>query len=605
MADYDIGQAFREIEHELIDSMTRNLGGHRAEEGALGYEWAQWQAMQLEALEGYRRRNAHKMPGQFSEINDRIEQEIRTSYNTAQTSQEREILERLGNNIPEPYSGAAAIEGEFFKVNDRKLDALIEATTNDMKKAEHAVLRHTNDQYRKIIFNAQVYANTGAGTYEKALDMACRDFLSAGINCIEYKNGRRVPIDVYAEMALRTASKRAYLQGEGEMRKKWGIHTVILNKRTNACPKCAPFCGKVIVDDVWSGGTAEEASNLGYLLMSECIDDGLYHPNCQDSHTTYFGDFLDGEEDEQYRQEDGDEEDGEPQSTAQELLQPVTEEERKLSEQLYNAQQRENHCERQVQRFERLEEFSFDEDNKRAYRARREMWETKDKEALFDIDETKKKIKEVQEKSEKPKTSHLLRSGALPRFVNYSFDSDDEKESENSTPESVENSGESGIIEARSITSRNLPNGLRMAPNHVLTESEIENLRKDIITIGADESIFKFNEGHRTGYDDVLDEIRVRGDIIPDKDSNHPRDRMSSRAALAHEYYGHRAYRGTNVPNGSWNDEFRASYMAAKNCPNLTEEERRDLILDALERAKEAGVSIKYNDFIRRTLYGY
>lgn len=446
MADYDIGQAFREIEHELIDSMTRNLGGHRAEEGALGYEWAQWQAMQLEALEDYRRRNAHKMPGQFSEINDRIEQEIRTSYNTAQTSQEREILARLGNNIPEPYSGTAAIEGEFFKVSDRKLDALIEATTNDMKKAEHAVLRHTNDQYRKIIFNAQVYANTGAGTYEKALDMACRDFLSAGINCIEYKNGRRVPIDVYAEMALRTASKRAYLQGEGEMRKKWGIHTVILNKRTNACPKCAPFCGKVIVDDVWSGGTAEEASNLGYLLMSECIDDGLYHPNCQDSHTTYFGDFLDGEEDEQYRQEDGDEEDGEPQSTAQELLQPVTEEERKLSEQLYNAQQRENHCERQVQRFERLEEFSFDEDNKRAYGARRKLWETKDKEALFDIDETKKKIKEVQEKSEKPKTSHLLRSGALPRFVNYSFDSDDEKESENSTPESVENSGESGII---------------------------------------------------------------------------------------------------------------------------------------------------------------
>lgn len=171
--------------------------------------------------------------------------------------------------------------------------------------------------------------------------------------------------------------------------------------------------------------------------------------------------------------------------------------------------------------------------------------------------------------------------------------------------QSIDNSVKSGIIKSRSIASRNLPNGLRTAPSHILTETEIESLKKDIASIEADESVFKFNKGHRTGYDDVLDEIRVKGDILPDFSSKHPRDRMSSRAALAHEYYGHRANRGTNVPNGAWNDEFRASYMAAKNCPNLSDEERADLILDALERAKESGVTIKNNDFIRRILYGY
>lgn len=162
-----------------------------------------------------------------------------------------------------------------------------------------------------------------------------------------------------------------------------------------------------------------------------------------------------------------------------------------------------------------------------------------------------------------------------------------------------------GIINTRDIASRNLPNGLRTAPNHILTDDEILSLKKDIEAIGADLKIFKFNSGRRTGYDDVLDEIRVKGDILPDLNSNHPRDRMSSRAALAHEYYGHRANRGTKLPNGAWNDEFRASYMAAKNCPNLSDEERRDLILDALERAKEKGITIRNNDFIRRTLYGY
>lgn len=72
-------------------------------------------------------------------------------------------------------------------MNDRKLDALIKSTTDDLKRAETAVLRMSNDKYRKAIFNAQVAMNTGAVTYEKAVDMACKDMLNAGLNCVEYK----------------------------------------------------------------------------------------------------------------------------------------------------------------------------------------------------------------------------------------------------------------------------------------------------------------------------------------------------------------------------------------------------------------------------------
>ena len=79
---------------------------------------------------------------------------------------------------------------------------------------------------------------------------------------------------------------------------------------------------------------------------------------------------------------------------------------------------------------------------------------------------------------------------------------------------------------------------------------------------------------------------------------------MSARAALAHEYYGHRVHRNSTLALGDWRDEFRASYSAAKRCPNLTAEDRAYLILDAVERANEAGVSIKYNSFMKRCLYG-
>lgn len=44
-----------------------------------------------------------------------------------------------------------------------------------------------------------------------------------------YKNGARHTLSDYADMCLKTATKRAYLTGEGEKRKEWGIAAVIMN----------------------------------------------------------------------------------------------------------------------------------------------------------------------------------------------------------------------------------------------------------------------------------------------------------------------------------------------------------------------------------------
>ena len=292
MADsaYDIADAFKAIEDELIKSMIRNMARHKAEETKEGYNWEQWQALQLKALEQYKKRNREKFGDRFGELNHRISELIKTMNTDGQMEQEAKVLEA----IKKGFKGQRVSKGmtaEFFKTNDRKLNALIKATTDDMKKAEVAVLRMADDQYRKVIYKAQVYANTGAGTYEKAIDMATKDFVAAGLNCVEYSNGARHTLSDYAEMAIRTATKRAYLQGEGTMRQTWGIPTVIMNRRMKACPKCLPFQGKVFIDDVWSGGAADGRSpetGKKYPLLSSAIAAGLYHPRCQDSHTTYF-----------------------------------------------------------------------------------------------------------------------------------------------------------------------------------------------------------------------------------------------------------------------------------------------------------------------------
>ena len=363
---YDVGKAFEAIENELIASMIRNMKDHKLEEIKEKKQWSMWQVEMLKTLEQYKKKNEKKYSKVFKDINKQIEALIAIAHDKGEMEQEIEILNAIKNGFKAEKIDPG-LYGEFFKLNRRKLEALIEATIHDMEKAEQAILRKADDDYRKIIYNAQMYANSGAATYEKAVDMAVKDMLAAGLTCVEYANGARHTLVDYADMAIKTASKRAYLQGEGEMRQEWGISTVIVNKRGNPCPKCLPFCGKVLIDDVWSGGIAciggkqrnqkpteglSPVTGLKYPLMSSAVAAGLYHPRCKDVHTTYF-EGISTPPDDKYTKEELDE----------------------IAEK-YRKEQKQQYAERQTKKFERLEKYSLDDDNKKKYNSRRKEWET-------------------------------------------------------------------------------------------------------------------------------------------------------------------------------------------------------------------------------------
>jgi hypothetical protein len=346
MSDYNIREVFEKIEDELIDSMMRNFSRHRAEETKEGYNWTQWQAEQLKSLEEYRKHNAKKFGKRFKTINSKVEEMIRTAKADGNASQEAEILEAVKDGFKAPKKPSAHSTAEFFKVNDRKLDALIKSTTDDLKRAETAVLRMSNDKYRKAIFNAQVAMNTGAVTYEKAVDMACKDMLNAGLNCVEYKNGARHTLSDYADMAVKTANKRAYLRGEGEKRAEWGVSLVVVNSRQGGCPDCAKYIGKVFIDDVYSNG---KKSDGNYPLLSTAIKNGLFHPRCKDSTSTYYPELDD-------------------------LDAPLSEDEIKELDRQRGIEEKQQYAQRQAERFDRRAEYSLDEDNKRIAQTRADEW---------------------------------------------------------------------------------------------------------------------------------------------------------------------------------------------------------------------------------------
>lgn len=278
MTAREIAGLFEELELQLIASLKRNLARHKAREAAEGGQngvperWEAWQAAKLRDLRRFRRENQAILTEKAPII---------------ETESRRMILEQAregGSN-------------GFFGMNDRRVNALLEEMQSAQERVEKAALRYMDDVYRRTVRSAALGMATGSMTLQQATDAATRDFLAAGINCIEYRDGRRVNIATYAEMALRTAGTRALLLGEARQREALGIDTVLVSQYGGCSDTCLPWQGLVYIDDVWQeykGAGANQGGTYGYSrngrsypMLSVAVKAGLFHPNCRHILTTW------------------------------------------------------------------------------------------------------------------------------------------------------------------------------------------------------------------------------------------------------------------------------------------------------------------------------
>lgn len=356
---YDIRKIFEQMELDLISSMHRAFYFHQSEQAKEGFEWEQWQLTKLREMEKYRKRNKDIVDSYSKSIQQAIDRELRGNYSKGQNrfktfldkvksffgwkskshssiefpediQEIQTVREYIHKELGRP--GSVPQETNFFGVNDKKLEALIETVNKDLNKAQYSVLRKMDDVYRQTIFKSHMYLQNGVKTLPQAIDMATKDFLAKGIDSITYKNGARVNIASYAEMCLRTANHRATLLGEGKKRDEYGIHTVVVSAHANTCPKCEPWQGKILIDDVFSHGTALDGD---YPLLSEAVTAGLLHPNCRHSITTFFPGITN--------------------------LPKVPDGKEAIK--LYEAEQKQRYLERQIRKWKRIESGSVDARN--------------------------------------------------------------------------------------------------------------------------------------------------------------------------------------------------------------------------------------------------
>ena len=290
---YALRDIFKEMEMELVASLRRNFINHKVEEQAHGFSWEMWQKAKLRNLQEYRKETTSVIYRFKKRISAAIEQVLRNHFSVGERKADIKLpQDGVSTALPgeEPPQ-----EKQFFSMNKKKLDALIKSTKNDFEDVQQAVYRKMDDVYRQTIFKTEFQLSSGAISLGKAIDKATEDFLAKGVNCIAYKdkNGeiiRYVNIADYAEMALRTASHRATLLGEGSKRDELGVHLVFVSAHANACKLCLPWQGQILIDDVFSHPNDEYIAKYKekYKLLSDAIKAGLLHPNCRHTLATYF-----------------------------------------------------------------------------------------------------------------------------------------------------------------------------------------------------------------------------------------------------------------------------------------------------------------------------
>lgn len=352
----NIEEKFRIIEQEILSSLFRNLDKHIRDEIETGMSYQIWQEQQLLSLTAFSKRNLENYTPIFNDINKDIEDYVLAAYKKGEAKTRLEII-----NAGIESKNTPAMTFMFNKLNEEKLQVLIKEIVDDFRKAESSVLRNVDDEYRRIISTSQLYLNSGAGNLREAIDLSTKSFLSRGIGAIQYSNGNIVGISAYSNMALRTADTRANLIAAGKVRDEYGLNLVYVHSRGVACPKCLQFINKVYNDDVYSVNTNFDER---YPKLSQAISGGLYHPNCKDSHSTYYRDL--------------------------ELPKDLDDLSKLEAKRIYNLQQEQRYNERNIRKFKRLEDGSLYEPNKNKYKILKSKWQERQRELINNNDELKR-----------------------------------------------------------------------------------------------------------------------------------------------------------------------------------------------------------------------
>lgn len=168
---------------------------------------------------------------------------------------------------------------------ERAVASMVAAQTEAVRSLSLPIVRAAADAYRDIVTQVSVGTLTGATTRIQDAQAALEKFAARGIRAFTDNAGRTWEMRTYVEMATRTVTTQAAVQGHLDRLEDAGINLFLVSDSPRECPRCAPWEGKIlsrgpvaaIQRDVRTGEVTPVRVDG---TVAEATAAGLFHPNC-------------------------------------------------------------------------------------------------------------------------------------------------------------------------------------------------------------------------------------------------------------------------------------------------------------------------------------
>ena len=180
-----------------------------------------------------------------------------------------------------PHLPIGSSADDFFDLSlphgMRAAQAIRDDIVSELQDVRFRITRLPDDVYKMIAPHGAIYQALENGvTPAQAQAMAWRVFTSSGVTGFTDVSGRDWSLSAYVEMAVRTATNRAYNASHLARMHALGIHYFSVPDTGHPCPLCFPWQHRVLTD-----GYIDDPEIHVDATIAEAVAAGLFHPNCR------------------------------------------------------------------------------------------------------------------------------------------------------------------------------------------------------------------------------------------------------------------------------------------------------------------------------------
>ncbi|MFE5912081.1 phage minor capsid protein [Streptomyces wedmorensis] len=278
---HEVGALYRDAEGALLELLARAL-----EEDIESPRWAE---LKLASIGNLRTAVEQVADALQTDTTGAVRRALVTAYNRGRQA----AVAELG-----ALDTGRELVARDTVPNAPAVDRLAASMAEDTRPLYQRITRAVVDTYRRIVARASGTQLLTGMTRRQASQRALDQFAGQGITGFVDSAGRRWEMASYAEMAVRSVTARAAVEGHIDALAEIRVGLVIVSDAPLECPLCRPWEGEILTlgptsgphtvrlpNELDHGRTTVAVHVAGSLVEARAA--GLFHPNCRHSLSAY------------------------------------------------------------------------------------------------------------------------------------------------------------------------------------------------------------------------------------------------------------------------------------------------------------------------------